>query len=233
LPDVEYTTFEVDIVPTEGEQFALPEPQGDAYSEQRMQAMIDARGKESARLLSRPRLYLDALERGRTHHRRDIPFDQLLSHRLAEHCAQRAVDDLDRARAKSIGNFVRKQRSHVRGSERAEIHAAERRKHMQTQRLAVARECRRTQTGPDNVLEPVFYEAFESPRFHGKGEARLGLRDQDHQLVSDVLAGLAVHRAAHAASVGSQYIARGCPAPVRASVDRALTVRALVHVRAS
>jgi hypothetical protein len=102
LPDVEYTTFEVDIVPTEGEQFGLPEPKSDADREQRTQAMIGARGQESARLLRRPRLYLDALNRGRTHHRRDIPFDQLLSHGLAEHCARGAVDDLDRARAWSV-----------------------------------------------------------------------------------------------------------------------------------
>jgi hypothetical protein len=47
------------------------------------------------------------------------------------------------------------------GSERAEVHAAERRKDMQTQRLPLARECRGTQTWPDDVLEPVFCEAFE------------------------------------------------------------------------
>jgi hypothetical protein len=134
-----------------------------------MQAVIGARGQEPARLLSRPRLNLNALDRGRTHHRRHIPLDQLFPHGLAEHCPQGVVDDLDGARAQSIGSFVRKQRSHVCGSERAEVHAAERRKDMQTQRLAVARECRGTQTGPDDVLEPVFCEAFESPRLHGKG----------------------------------------------------------------
>jgi hypothetical protein len=98
-------------------------------------------------------------------------------------------------RVPSPSAAIRKQRSHVCGSERAEVHAAERRKDMQTQRVAVARECRGTR-GPDDVLEPVFCEAFESPRLHGKGEARLSLRDQDRQLVSDVLSGLAVNRAA-------------------------------------
>jgi hypothetical protein len=83
------------------------------------------------------------------------------------------------------------------------------------------------------VLEPVCGEAFEGPRLYGEGKARLGLRDQNSQLVSDILAGLAVHRSAYAGSVGSQDIARGCPASVSASVDRALAVRALVHARAS
>ena len=100
--------------------------------------MICARGQEPARLFSRPRLYLNALDRGRTHHRRYIPFDQLLPHGLAEHCAQGAVDDLDRARAKSIGSFVGKQGPHVGGSQRAKVHTTEGRKDMQTQRLPVA-----------------------------------------------------------------------------------------------
>src|SRR5512133_3800880 len=77
-------------------------------------------------------------------------------------------------------------------SQHAKVDAAERRKNMQTQRLPIARECRRMQTGPDDVLEPVLREALESPRLHGEGKAGLGLRDQKRQLVSDVLAGLAV-----------------------------------------
>jgi hypothetical protein len=83
------------------------------------------------------------------------------------------------------------------------------------------------------VLQPVFGEALDGPRLHGEGKACLGLRDQNGQLVSDILAGLAVHRAAHAAPVGSQDVAGGCPASVSTSVDRALTVGALVHARAS
>jgi hypothetical protein len=62
LPDVEDTSFEVDVVPTEGEQFALPQPQSDTDREQCAQAVIGARGQEPARLLSRPRLNLNALD---------------------------------------------------------------------------------------------------------------------------------------------------------------------------
>jgi hypothetical protein len=56
LPDVEHSTFEVNVVPTEGEQLALPQAQSHTDREQRMQAMIGACGQEAARLLSRPRL---------------------------------------------------------------------------------------------------------------------------------------------------------------------------------
>jgi hypothetical protein len=141
LPDVEHSTFEVNVVPTEGEQLALPQAQSHTDREQRMQAMIGACGQEAARLLSRPRLYLNALDHWRPYHCRHIPFDQLLAHGLVEHCAQGAVDDLDRARAQSIGSFVGKQRWHVGGSQRAKVRAAEGRNDVQTQRLPVAREC--------------------------------------------------------------------------------------------
>jgi hypothetical protein len=112
-------------------------------------------GRGERQFPGRHRLNLNALDRGRAHHRRHIPFDQFFPHGLAEHCPRGVVDDLDRARAQSIGSFVCKQCSYVCGSERAEVHAAERRKDMKTQRLPVARECRGTQTGPDDVLEPV------------------------------------------------------------------------------
>src|SRR5215207_3645166 len=103
--------------------------------------MTGARGQEFARLLSRPRLYLDAHDGGRTYHSRDVPFDQLLANGLAEHGAQSAVDDLYRARAEPIGSFVGEQRANVGRSQRTEFHTAERRNDMQTQRLPVAREC--------------------------------------------------------------------------------------------
>jgi hypothetical protein len=45
-----------------GEQFTLPQAQGDADGEERVQAVIDGHGQESARFLSRPRSYLDALD---------------------------------------------------------------------------------------------------------------------------------------------------------------------------
>jgi excisionase family DNA binding protein len=63
----------------------------------------------------------------------------------------------------------------------------------------------------------VIREALESPRLYGEGKARLGLRDQNRQLISDVLAGFAVHRANPT----------DAKRPVERSVDRILTTRGL------
>jgi hypothetical protein len=55
------------------------------------------------------------------------------------------------------------------------------------------------------VLEPVLREALESPRLHGEGKTGLGLRDQSHQLVSDVLASLQIGRWCDTRSRGNAF----------------------------
>jgi hypothetical protein len=187
---VQHAGVEVDVLLAQGEELALPQSQRDTNSEERMQLMVAGDGEESTGLCGRPGTDLGALDRGWTDNSGDNPFDQLLSDGLAQHCAQGAVNDLNRTDAQAGGSLVGEQGANLGWGQGSNGDAAQGGEDVQTQRRSIARERRRAQARRRDVGEPVLGESLDGPRFDREGESSSGLGDEGRKLVSNVLAGL-------------------------------------------